>query len=383
MTVLALTHRPQSFSDVVGQQHILPILRALVVSGDVPPALEFSGTRGTGKTTTARIFAAALNCLNSENGDACGTCASCVAVQAGHSDSVLEIDAASSGGVADVRSIKEGCLYSHSGTWRVVIFDEAHSMSREAYNTLLKVLEEPPANTVFLLVTTEPEKILGTVRSRSMPFEFRRIKSAEIAARLKKVSDAENIGAEESLIEAVTEMAQGGLRDALMILDQMRRVGVTTGADFREFYGIQDYSVPLMWSAIRGDYAEGYRLVAEHFSRTGEASGMVSDLSRLVAELLVLKSSGRPAERVGEALEERSDMAKATTAEALVEVCEVLWELRRRTRATENDQRSVMETAFALISSALRPESQQPILQEKSTSSDPLSLEELREFARD
>lgn len=383
---MALDYRPTSFSDVVGQHHVLPILQAVVKSGKVPPALIFSGTRGTGKTTCARIFAAALNCENPENGDACGACAQCTAVQKTNSTSVLEIDAASSGGVAEVRGIKDLCQYAHEAEWRVVILDEAHSMSKEAYNALLKLLEEPPAKTVFILVTTEPDKILGTVRSRSMPFEFRRIKNSDLADRLRYISKAEKVEAEDDLFLEIAKSAQGGLRDAVMIFDQVTRVGVSTASGFRDFFGIRDYSLPIMWSALRGDHAEGYRLVTEHFSRTGEAAAMVADLSRLVSELLVIKSEGRPPNHAEDALEERVEMAQAVSTDTLVRVCEILWELRSRTRASENDQRSSMEMGFALIAQAARgsvpasPEPEvQPILTEEPR--EKLSLAEIVDFS--
>src|SRR5690606_32975999 len=126
-------------------------------------------------------------------------------------------DAASNGGVEEVRKIKDLCSYAHEGEWRVILLDEAHSMSKEAYNALLKLMEEPPANTVIVLVTTEPEKILGTVRSRSMTFEFRRIKNSEIAIRLRHIATAEGIEADDSLLVDATNMAQGSLRDAVMV----------------------------------------------------------------------------------------------------------------------------------------------------------------------
>lgn len=358
---LAADYRPIRFGEVVGQSHIKPILLAMVRDQRVPPALIFNGTRGTGKTTCARIFAAALNCESqTEDFDACGSCTSCLSVQRGNSTSVLEIDAASNGGVADVRKVQDICMYAHEAQWRVVILDEAHSMSNEAYNALLKLLEEPPANTVFILVTTEPEKIIGTVKSRSMPFEFRRIKNSDLIGRLRSISENEGIPAEDSLLEEVAKAAQGGMRDAVTILDQISRVGVSDSAGFRDFFGITDYSLSLMWSAIRGDHAEGYRLVAEHFSRTGEASQMVADLSRLTSELLVIHSQGRPSGYGEDALAERVEMARATTVDSLVRIVEILWELRARTRATENDQRSSMEQAFALIASAVRTTSYVP-----------------------
>lgn len=364
--VLALSYRPTTFAQVVGQHHIKPILKAMITTGQVPPALVFSGTKGTGKTTCARIFAAALNCQQRVSGDACGSCVQCLSVQGSRSTSVLEIDAASSGGVEEVRKIKDLCLYAHDAEWRVVLLDEAHSMSKEAYNALLKLLEEPPAKTVFILVTTEPDKILGTVRSRSMPFEFRRINPTDLMARLRHICEAENLDVEDSLFTEISRAAQGGLRDAVMLLDQVTRVGVRSGQDFNDFFGIRNYSVPLMWAALRGDYAEGYRLVAEHFSRTGEAAAMVADLSRLIAELLVIKSEGRPKNHSESALQERVEMAQAVTTESLVQVCEILWQLRPRTRPIENDQRSAMEMAFALIANSVRdyhpdPEPAQPV----------------------
>lgn len=384
---LALDYRPVTLKDVVGQHHVKPILKAIVSSGNVPPALLFSGTRGTGKTTCARIFAQALNCTEQKDGDACGTCVQCVSVQHGNSSSVLEIDAASNGGVEEVRKIKDLCLYSHDAEWRVIILDEAHSMSKEAYNALLKLLEEPPAKTVFLLVTTEPDKILSTVCSRAMPFEFRRIKNADLADRLRYIAKAEDLAAEEDLFSEIAKAAQGGLRDAVMIFDQVTRVGVSTASGFRDFFGIKDYSLPLMWSALRGDHAEGFRLVSEHFSRTGEAAGMVSDLSRLVSELLVIQSQGRP-DHAADALQERVEMAQAVSTEALVRVCEILWELRSRTRASENDQKSSMEVAFALIANVLKPASSTtspepaaPILLTKEERvSEKMSLSEIASF---
>lgn len=391
-TILANKYRPVTFADVVGQSHIKPILQAIVASGEVPPALIFSGTRGVGKTTCARIFAAALNCQNPDNGDSCGTCAQCMAVRNFNSSSVLEIDAASSGGVNEVRKIKDLCHYGHEGEWRVILLDEAHSMSKEAYNALLKILEEPPTKTVFVLVTTEPEKIIGTVRSRSMPFEFRRVKLSDLASRLRHIAETEGIEGDDELFSEISKSAQGGLRDAVMLLDQITRVGVSTASGFRDFFGIQDYSVPLMWSALRGDYAEGHRLVTEHFSRTGEAAGLVSDLSRLVTDLLSLKCGGTPQGYAEEALAERVEMAGAVTSEALVRVIEILWELRSRTRATENDQRSAMEMAFALVANSVRAvtdptppeeptETQQSILLDEDTGGSRLSLDEISEIA--
>lgn len=391
---LALSYRPLRLAEVVGQQHVTPILRAMAASENVHSALLLSGSRGTGKTSCARIFAAALNCENraTQSGDACGSCTSCVSVQSSNSVSVLEIDAASNGGVDEVRRIQEMCAYAHDAEWRVIILDEAQSLSREANNALLKLSEEAPERTVIILVTTEPEKILETLHSRAMTFEFHRIRTEDLVSRLQQISDAEGLEVSPELLFEISKSAQGGLRDAVMTLDQVSRVGIKTVDDFFAFFGIQDYSVPLMWAAIRGDHAEGYKTVDEHFSRTGEASGMVSNLSRLVTDLLVLKSRGVPPNYGESALAERIEMANAVSSESLVRVIEILWELRTRTRASENDQRSSMEMAFALIANSISPVSSdndvvleqkpvQPILPTRNESSERLSLEEMAAFS--
>lgn len=377
--ILANQYRPVTFAETVGQSHVKAVLKAAIQSNDVPPALLFSGTRGTGKTTTARVFAAALNCAEGKE-DACGQCPSCKAVQSGTHPSVLEVDAASSGGIDEVRKIRDLVLYGHSGEWRVVILDEAHSMSTPAYNALLKMLEEPPANTVIILVTTEPEKIIGTVKSRAMPFEFRRVKNADVEARLRHIATESKIEVNDDLFSEISRSAQGGLRDAVMAFDQAIRAKATSAEDFREFYGISDYSLPLMWAAIRGDHSEGFRLVSDHFSRTGEASGMVANLSRLVSELLVIHSEGRPAGHAEEALAERVEMAHAVTTEKLVKVIEVLWDLRARTRATENDQKSSMEMGFALIANSVKSDTPQQREEPKARDTSRLSFQELQKM---
>jgi DNA polymerase-3 subunit gamma/tau len=196
---LARRYRPQTFDEMVGQKHIRPILKRLVVNQEkLPPVLLFAGTRGTGKTTAARIIAKALNCtpeppLDPNANRPCNECPSCLAVTIGNSLDVLEVDAASNGGVAEIRKIKDMVGYAVGGQWRVVLLDEAHSMSKEAFNALLKVLEEPPPQTLFVLLTTEPGKIIDTIVSRSMSFDFRRVTVADIVERLKFIAANENI----------------------------------------------------------------------------------------------------------------------------------------------------------------------------------------------
>jgi DNA polymerase-3 subunit gamma/tau len=353
MGTLTLEYRPIRFADVVGQKHIKPILKAMVKSGSMPPAMIFGGSRGTGKTTSARILAAALNCAQTD-GDACGQCPSCKSVQLTNSLSVLEVDAASNGGVDEIRKIRELCQYAHEGDWRLILLDEAHSMSREAFNGLLKILEEPPPHTLFVLLTTETDKILETVRSRSMMFEFRRLSQEDIVSRLRHIATEEDIKASDGLLEEISARVQGGMRDAVMLLDQVRRVGISDEDGFRDLFGIDDVSEKLLAAALAGDNAAGSQVIGDQYKRTGDAQAMTNDLVLLVRDLLVIKSGGQP-ETTQDKLASRTELAKSFETPQLTAVIKVLWELKSRTRAFETDQRAAMEMAFVLISEAVRP----------------------------
>lgn len=350
---LALANRPLRLSEVVGQTPVKALLAAMVRAEDVPPSLIFSGTRGTGKTTTARILAAALNCTGDAPGDACAECPECRAVRNQSSLSVIEIDAASNGLVADIRQIREMVSYSHSGKWRVVLLDEAHSMSNEAFNALLKVLEEPPPRTVFCLITTEPEKILGTVASRSMRFDFRRIGTDQVVARLRQIADAEEIEASDDLLREIAVRSEGGMRDAVMTLDQVSRVGVTSAAGLREMLGLSNSAPEIIEAAMSGDLAAGLRTVARHAWEVGDYSSMSRDLSRLVADMIAAKAGAEPEVATAEERERIAALAERTTVQRLVRASRLLWELRGRARNTSDDQRTTMESAFVLLCDAL------------------------------
>ena len=220
-TALYRKWRPDSFDDVKGQDHIVTTLKNQIISGRVGHAYLFCGTRGTGKTTIAKIFAKAVNCEHPVDGSPCNECASCRAIQAGANVNVVEIDAASNNGVDNIREIRDEVQYSPAeGRYRVYIIDEVHMLSTGAFNALLKTLEEPPSYVIFILATTEAHKIPITVLSRCQRYDFRRISLDTIAARLRELTDGENIQIEEKALRYVAKKGDGSLRDAISLLDQ-------------------------------------------------------------------------------------------------------------------------------------------------------------------
>ncbi|HEV7958608.1 MAG TPA: DNA polymerase III subunit gamma/tau, partial [Acidimicrobiales bacterium] len=203
-------------------------LQGAVKNDRVSHAYLFSGPRGTGKTTTARILAKALNCENPVDGDACGVCASCEAIAKGTSLDVIELDAASNNGVDDIRDIISGAWHNTPGRWKVYIFDEVHQLSKAASVALLKTLEEPPGHVVFVLATTDPHKVLPTIRSRTQHLEFRLINADTLATLLQDVKSAAGLGADDATIEAAVRLGRGSARDALSALDQLLATGSIT-----------------------------------------------------------------------------------------------------------------------------------------------------------
>ncbi|MBA2336321.1 MAG: DNA polymerase III subunit gamma/tau [Acidimicrobiia bacterium] len=277
-------HRPQRFDQMVGQEHVTQTLTREVVEGRIAHAYLFAGPRGTGKTTTARLLAKALNCPNRGDGaEPCNTCVSCVAITEGNSLDVIELDAASHNKVEDVREIRinVGTVAAAGGAKRIYILDEAHMLSRAAGNALLKTLEEPPDHVVFVLATTEPYKLLDTIRSRSQRFDFQPVATDVLVDHLTSVSAAEGIEATADALGVIAAHANGSVRDALSMLEQVaafgdgvvgpETVGRTLGLADREAYGT------LVGAIADGDAPTALGLVAE-------LAGRGADLRRFAAE---------------------------------------------------------------------------------------------------
>ena len=214
-------YRPKNFNDVIGQEHIVRTLKNQIENNNVGHAYLFCGTRGTGKTSTAKIFSRAVNCTNLHNDEPCNECENCREILEDKTMDVVEIDAASNNSVDDIRELRENVKYSPAKSkYKVYIIDEVHMLSQGAFNALLKTLEEPPSYVIFILATTEPHKIPATILSRCQRFDFKRVTVKDISSRMKYICEKEGIEADEKALNLIARNSQGEIRDALSILDQ-------------------------------------------------------------------------------------------------------------------------------------------------------------------
>ena len=296
-TALYRKFRPTTFEDVKGQDHIVTTLRNQIKAGRIGHAFLFTGTRGTGKTTSAQILARAVNCEAPVNGNPCGECPMCRSIAAGTSMNVIEIDAASNNGVDNIREIVEEVRYSPTeGKYKVYIIDEVHMLSAGAFNALLKTLEEPPSYVIFILATTEVHKIPITILSRCQRYDFRRITVEEIAGRLKELTTAENLSVEDRALRYVATAADGSMRDAISLLDQCVAfyLGETLTYDkVLEVLGTVDVSIfgKLMSHIRTANVTEALRLLDEIVARGRELTQFTVDFTWYLRNLLLAKAS--------------------------------------------------------------------------------------------
>src|SRR5215470_2671100 len=303
---LALKYRPQVFGDLVGQEHVTAVLERAVESGRVAHAYLFTGARGVGKTTSARILAKALNCERRASGkqkgaDPCNVCTSCTEITSGVSLDVAEIDGASNRGIADVQALREKVRFAPTGgRWRVVIIDEVHQLSNDAFAALLKTLEEPPPHLVFIFATTDPQKVPETIRSRTQRFDFARVPLRKVAARLDDIAQREakdEDGLRFTLTEGaallIAHKSEGSMRDAVSALDQVVSAGETRIDEeiVRRVLGIADREsfFALAEAITRRDPKAALASLHEAFAKGLDPRDLAVGLSEHVRHLLVLK----------------------------------------------------------------------------------------------
>ena len=349
--------RPTRFADIVGQQGIVRTLLNQIKSGRISHAYLFCGSRGTGKTSTAKTFARALNCLDPHDGEPCGECAACRDEQTGASMDVLEIDAASNNGVDEIRDLRDKIMYPPAiGKYRVYIIDEVHMLSAGAFNALLKTLEEPPAHAVFILATTEPQKLPATILSRCQRFDFHRIRAEVIVEHLRHILDTMNISAAPEALEQIALAAEGGMRDALSILDMCISyaqgsvdegvVSQVLGTSGRAF--MFEFADALLEENAAGALELTDRLMREGRDVQVFLREIIAHLRALMMVQIVGDDAANLLEITGEDAQRMSEQAGKASPERLMSVMDIFLDAERDSRYVSHG-RVLLEMAITRV----------------------------------
>ena len=325
--------RPKTFADVVGQEHITETLQRQVAEGRLSHAYLFTGTRGTGKTTCAKILARAVNCEHPENGNPCNRCPSCLGIESGRFLDVVELDAASNNGVDSVRALRDEAIYSPAQVKkRVYIVDEVHMLSTPAFNALLKILEEPPEHLMFILATTELHKVPATILSRCQRFSFRRIQPKDIVGRLNYIAQQENIDLKDDGAALLARLSDGALRDALSLLDQCAAVGGAIDAPaVLDALGLAGnvQTAQLMSLILTRDARGALALLGRLYDGGKDVGAVLGELSALSRELLISATAGEGGESLLSGAYDASTLdslrAQGTSAR-FIQLCTILQE---------------------------------------------------------
>lgn len=353
-TALYRKFRPDNFDDVKGQDHIVTTLTNQIKANRIGHAYLFCGTRGTGKTTVAKILAKAVNCEHPVNGSPCNECAMCKAIQAGTAMNVIEIDAASNNGVDNIREIREEVAYRPTeGKYKVYIIDEVHMLSTGAFNALLKTLEEPPSYVIFILATTEAHKIPITILSRCQRYDFHRISIDTIAARLSELLTAEGVEAEEKAVRYVAKKGDGSMRDALSLLDQCISFylgQVLTYDKVLDVLGAVDTEVfsRLLRKVLSGDVTGSIHVLEDLITGGRELGQFVSDFTWYMRNLLLVKTSENPEEAIdvsSENLKLLKEESGMTDVETLMRYIRIFSDLSNQIRFA-SQKRVLVEIAL-------------------------------------
>jgi DNA polymerase-3 subunit gamma/tau len=314
--VIARKWRPQTFRDLTGQGHVTDTLANAIRNDRVAHAYIFSGARGVGKTTAARILAKALNCLHGPTPDPCGECDSCKEIATGSSLDVIEIDAASNRGIDQIRELREMVRYAPAGSRnKVVILDEAHMLTSEASNALLKTLEEPPDRVIFVMATTEPENLVDTIRSRSQHFHFRALTFTEITARLEEIASKENLQIEPGALAVIARMAEGSMRDALSLLEQARAYcgDAISAKQVRELLGVvPEDALEELVNAIAAGSADRALALVHSFQKEGRnLQHFCREAVRHIRNVLIARVSGADSDLIAATPDQRPALERA------------------------------------------------------------------------
>ena len=351
--VIARKWRPVSFEDVIGQEHIITTLQNAISHNRIAHAYLFTGSRGVGKTSTARIFARALNCVNGPTITPCGTCRMCEEIIQGNSMDVMEIDGASNRGIDQIRELRESVKFVPSqGTFKIYIIDEVHMLTKEAFNALLKTLEEPPSHVIFIFATTEPHRMLPTILSRCQRFDFRRISQSKISAQLKKIAKADNIEVEHKVIEAIAKAGDGSMRDAQSMFDQIisfsgSKISFNQVSQILGLYDI-DYFTNLVYFSYKKDINSGIASINKIIREGQDVNHVLEGLLNHYRHLLLVRlldDKNDVLECTQEELKTYKDQSKLYTPIELEYAIELISDVSSKMRFALSKQTS-MELLF-------------------------------------